>query len=150
VFAQNRQDGFTLVEMLVVFALIGALSGIAVINLKAFSSPAENGAAQLLGFLKQARARAISTTSAYFVVPSGSATVVTRYGTNCSDASPVSDASLTLQMPTGAQLAATGWSICFTARGLSDSNTVLTVNDNQSGARSVEVLLGGSVRLQTS
>ncbi len=140
--------GFTVIEILVVLVLIGVLSGIALMNLKALSSPAENGAAQLLGFLKQARARAISSTSAYIIVPTSTSSVITRAGMNCSDAAPVPDTSLTLALPTGASLASIGWAVCFTARGLSDSNTEVTINDNQSGSRTVEILLGGGVRFQ--
>ena len=142
------QNGFTLVEMLVVFLMIACLSGIAVMNLKALSSPSENGAAQLLGFFKHARAKAISTTSAYFVMPTSTSTVITKFGTNCSDAAPVNDSALRLNLPSGASLGNVGWSVCFTTRGLSDSNTTVTVNDTENGSKTVEVLLGGGVRLQ--
>lgn len=144
----RKEGGFTLLEMMAVLAIFTVLSGIAIINLKEFSKPAENGAAQLLGFMKQARARGLATTSAYFVLPTSSTRVITRYGVNCADAAPVADNSLTMDLPTGATLAATDWSICFTSRGLSDSNTTIVVNDNQAGTKVIEVLLGGGVRIQ--
>lgn len=146
--AVNRQSGFTLLEMMAVVAIFSVLSGIAIINLKEFSKPAENGAAQLLGFMKQSRARALSTTSAYFVLPTSSTHIITKYGLNCTDASPIVDSSLVMNLPTGASLAATNWSICFTSRGLSDSNTTIVVNDNQAGTKTLEVLLGGGIRIQ--
>lgn len=140
------QSGFSLLEMLVALSVVGAISGIAVMNLRSLSSAAENGAAQLLGFFKQARAKAISTTSAYFVVPTSSSEVITRVGTSCSDAAPVADPALELSLPSGASLSDTTWSVCFTSRGLSDSNFSVTVLDTQSGSKTVEVLLGGGVR----
>ncbi len=143
----KTESGFTLLEMMAVVAIFTVMSGIAIINLKEFSRPSENGAAQLLGFLKQARARALSTTSAYFVQPSTTTRIITKYGVNCSDASPVTDSTLVMNLPTGATLGATNWVICFTSRGLSDSNTTVDVNDAQ-GSKTIEVLLGGGVRIQ--
>lgn len=142
------ERGFTVTEMLVVLGLVGVLSAIAVINLNALSSPAENGAAELLGFFKQARARAIATTSAYFITPSSGTEISTSSGVNCSDPSPVPDSTLELVLPTGASLPDTSWTVCFTSRGLSDGNIAVVVNDIHGGARTVEILLGGSIRIQ--
>lgn len=149
--AKHQRDaselGFTIVELLVAFAIISVLSGIAIMNLNALSNSSENAAASLVGLLKQARARAIASTSAYFVVPTSTTSIVTRSGTTCSDASPVDDPTLTLQLPSGASLGATAWSVCFTSRGLSDSNTEVVVNDIHSHSRTVEVFLGGGVQI---
>ena len=143
----KQETGFTVVELLVVFALVSIMSGLAVMNLNALSNSSENAAASLVGLLKQARARAISTTSAYFVVPASTNSIITQSGVNCSDPAPVEDTTLNLVFPAGASLGATTWSVCFTSRGLSDSNTEIVVNDIHSSTRTVEVLLGGSVQL---
>lgn len=139
--------GFTVVELIVVLAIAGTLAGIAVMNLNALSSSSENAAAELASLLKQARARAISSTSAYFVVPLSTTQIVTRFGTNCSDTTLVNDPTLSLNLPSGANLGSTTWTICFTSRGLSDSNTQISVYDIHSQTHQVEVLLGGSVRV---
>jgi prepilin-type N-terminal cleavage/methylation domain-containing protein len=144
---KDAESGFTIVELLVTFAIISVLSGIAVMNLNALSNSSENAAASLVGLLKQARARAIASTSAYFVVPISSTSIVTRSGTTCSDASPVDDPTLTLQLASGATLGSTSWSVCFTSRGLSDSNTEIVVNDIHSHSLTVEVFLGGGVQI---
>jgi hypothetical protein len=41
-----------------------------------------------------------------------------------------------------------GWSVCFNSRGFPDANIVIPVSDSYSGNASVEVLLGGAVRVQ--
>ena len=40
-----------------------------------------------------------------------------------------------------------GWSVCFSRRGVSDANTVLTVTHPEYASRQVEVLLGGLTRV---
>lgn len=148
-FMRNER-GFTIFELIVVMALSGIMAGIAIMNLNALSNPSENAAASLLGLFKQARARAISSTSAYFIVPTSSTQIVTQSGVNCADPAPVTDTTLSLNLPAGASLGATNWVVCFTSRGLSDSNTQVVVNDIHSQSRTIEVFLGGSVQLSQS
>ncbi|MBX7145465.1 MAG: type II secretion system GspH family protein [Oligoflexia bacterium] len=138
---------FTVIELLVALAITGILAGIAIINLHALSSSSANAAAELATLLKQARARAISSTSAYFVVPISTTQVVTRFGTNCSDTTLINDPTLSLSLPSGTNLGSISWTICFTSRGLSDSNTQIPIYDLHSQNHQVEVLLGGSVRI---
>lgn len=140
--------GFTLVEMLVAMGLFMVLSGIAVMNLKELDDPLVNGSAQLAAFFKQVRARAVSSTLAYTAVPVSGDRVETRYGTTCSDASPISDNSLVLELPNGATITDTDWTLCYTARGLPDGNLTVEVYDGGGNYRTVEVFLGGAVRVQ--
>lgn len=149
VFAQHRTSGvsaFTLLELLVSLMLAGILTSIALNNLSALANPAQGAAAELSGFLKEVRARAISQTVAYIVTPSSTRTIVTQFATNCSSATLTSDPSLTLTLPTSSSLTATNWSICFTSRGFATTNVVLALQDH-SVTKTVEVLLGGGVRI---
>lgn len=143
----SSSSGFTILELITVMTIAGILSGMAVMNLNALSNTSENAAAEFAAFLKQTRARAITSTAAYFVQPSNNHKVITKIGNNCSDTSPVVDPLLAINFPTGASLASTTWSLCFSSRGLSDSNLSVTINDIHSRTRTVEVLLGGSIRI---
>ena len=56
--------GFTLLELLVVMAVIGILTGIAAMNVGRLRQPADESARALSSTLKASRARAIASTSA--------------------------------------------------------------------------------------
>lgn len=138
-------SGFTLLELLVVMMLGAIMTSIAINNLDALSNPAQGAAAQLTGFLKEVRAKAISQTVAYKVTASSNRRIVTRFASTCSATTTTNDPSLTLNLPNSAALTATDWEICFTSRGLATVNTTITLQD-QYVTKRVEVLLGGGVR----
>jgi len=148
-FARQRtpaMSGFTLLELLVVLMLTAVLSSIAVSNMSALANPAQGAAAQLAGFLKEVRARAISQTVAYKVSATSNRTIITQFAVNCSSATNTLDPSLQLTLPTSSALTTTNWQICFTSRGLASNNITIALQD-QFVTRQVEVLLGGGVRL---
>jgi len=142
------ERGFTMVEVLVVFALTAIMMGIAVSNLKELNSSSRDAASEIVAFLKEIRAKAISTTRAYTVSASGNDTLVARYASVCSDASPTLDSSARLELPAGTHLTNTAWTICFTSRGLADDAITIPVEDAQSRAETVEIVLGGAARIQ--
>ncbi|NDC38889.1 MAG: prepilin-type N-terminal cleavage/methylation domain-containing protein [Proteobacteria bacterium] len=141
---QFSQQGFSLLEMLVVLMISGVLSSMALSGLKELSNPLQSGTAQLNAFLKQVRATAISQTVAYRVQAQGSGRVITKFGNGCTSASTI-DSALRLDLPAGTSLTTTTFDFCFTSRGLANQNVVLAIRDS-SGTKSVEVLLGGGVR----
>ena len=141
-------SGFSVIELTVALALVGIMTMIAAGNLKAVRSPALEAANQTMGFFKQVRAKALSTTSAYFVSAASPTRLVTSFGINCSDASPVADSALTLDLPSGASMTDITWNVCFTPRGFPDSTAIIPVVDGEGGAESVELYLGGAVRIQ--
>jgi prepilin-type N-terminal cleavage/methylation domain-containing protein len=141
----KNQAGYTLTELLVTMSLLSVMSGFAFVNLLDLSNPARSAASEISGFLKQARARALSTTSAYTVSASSTDTLTTTVGTTCS-AAQSAEPSLTLELD-HADLSNVSWSICFTSRGFPDKNVVIPVTDDYSGSNSVEVLLGGAIRV---
>lgn len=133
--------------MLVTLSIASILTGIALVALKELDDPLKNGSSELVGFLKQARARAISTTSAYWIYPTSNRRVRTKYANKCSDTTQTVDDALILDLPTGATLPSLTWSICYNARGLPVSNVQVQIQDNDGRSKIVEVYLGGAVQV---
>ena len=52
-----------------------------------------------------------------------------------------------LNLPQGVTLTDTSWSVCFSSRGISSDNVVLTLQHDVYGSEQVEVLLGGTTRV---
>jgi prepilin-type N-terminal cleavage/methylation domain-containing protein len=141
-------DGFSAIELLVVIAITATLLATAAVNLRRLDNPLLNGSAQLMAFVKQARAKAVSTTSAYIIEPAGAARVIARYGSSCADGTLEDDSQLILDLPSGVSLADTSWSICFNSRGLSDADINLDLVNLEGRHQILELFLGGAVRLQ--
>lgn len=141
------QRGFTILELLTVMAIGSILAGIAVLNLNAFANPSNNGALELMGFIKRARAKAMATTQAYTVAPTSSNSIVARYAASCSDTTWTDDTELYTTLPSGASLDDTNWEICYSSRGLSADSADITVRDSRA-TRLVQIVLGGGVRIQ--
>lgn len=140
------ESGLGMVELLVVLFLIGILLSTAMSSLGALNNPLRNGAQQTMGFFKQVRSRAISTTKAYVVSAASPIRIQTHSGTSCSTAS-TAETNLFIDLPLGASFSNASWSTCFDPRGLANANIVVTVRDDKSGeTRDVEVFLGGAVR----
>ncbi len=133
-------------ELLVTLAIAGIMIGIGTVNLMELSNPARTAANEIAVYLKRARAKALSTTSAYTLSASSSDTLVATYGNTCSSATQTADTELTLTLDR-ADLTDTSWSICFTSRGFPDANVEIPVTDVYEGSNTVEVLLGGSIRV---
>lgn len=55
---------------------------------------------------------------------------------------------LIVDLPNGASMSDTSWTACFTPRGLSESNVTFDLNDADGQSRTVEIALGGGVRIQ--
>lgn len=144
----GQQHGYSLLELLVTLMILSIAFATAVSNLKTMNRPLHNGAQGTMGFFKQARAKAISTTQAYFVAPTSDTHLKASYGSNCSDSSPTTDQTLFYDLPTGAKLSNTSWSVCFSSRGLANTSQDLTLVDSDSKTKTIQVFLGGAVRVQ--
>lgn len=142
-----RDLGFSLIELVVALAIVSIMLGIAGANLKEMVNPAQNASAEVAAFMKQARARAISTTSAYTVEASSPRQLIAKFGINCSDVNTTNDDTLIVNLPDDVTLTSTTWSICFSSRGLADSNIVVSLEDAYGSAESIEVYLGGAVEI---
>jgi prepilin-type N-terminal cleavage/methylation domain-containing protein len=144
--ALRRCEGFSLLEMMVVMALVGIMSGYASYRLSEMDNPAENSAAQVMTFMKKSRAKALATTYAVRVRPKSNSTELeTHYATSCTASTFTLDSSLTMKLPRTATFQSNTWSLCFTPRGtLTTSNTVVLVDPKRSV--SVQIAMGGGMR----
>lgn len=144
----HSEAGFTLLDVVVSIGLIAVLSTLAVTQLKELDNPVKNASSGIIGYFKQVRARAISTTSAYSVSATSSGRIEAVYGKSC-ETTVTPDPKLILDLPTGAAISDISWSICFNGRGLPDSNIQITVS-GESETRTLEVFLGGGVKEVTA
>lgn len=143
----SAERGSSLFEVLVVLVIIGILLATAVSNLDQLNRPMEAATAELAGFLKQARARGMATTRAYTVRPSSTERIITEFATECGETA-TTDEILTLNLPRGVLLNDTSWSVCFSPRGLATSDPTIELIDEDGRTKTLEVFLGGAVRVQ--
>jgi len=145
-----RNRAFTLIEALVVLGITGILLAIGAINLRGLNNPLQNGASQLEGFFKQARSKAMATTSAYRIRAESAVRLVAEHAANCNAAAWTEDPRLTLEFTEGVRVSGTNspvaWPVCFTSRGLANKNLIVTLSDANNRTRQVEIMLGGGVR----
>jgi prepilin-type N-terminal cleavage/methylation domain-containing protein len=142
-----KQDGTSLVEVLVVLALLGLIVAGAVVRFEAAATPVRAGALEVAGFFRQARARALATTSAYRVFADSDRLLAAEWAASCTAPSWTSDPALALELTEGVRLGATAWTVCFSSRGTSADNVTVSVTHPEYGSRQIEVMLGGSTRI---
>jgi len=137
----------TMVELLVVMTIMGLSVGISALYLTPAAAPLETGSLLLEGYLREARLKAMATTSAYRVQPVDERTLEARVASNCSsvdwEVGPVPE----LRLPRDVNLSDTDWSICFSSRGIASVNVVVTLAHDELGETQVEVMLGGATRV---
>ena len=143
----RQAAGMSLVELLVVLAVAGIALGASALYLRPMEAPLQTGATDLEGFLRQARGRALATTSAYRIVPSNSRVIEAEFAANCGASTWTSDSGVVLELPRQVTMTDTSWSVCFNSRGLADSNLVVSLTHPSAGSRQVEVLRGGAARV---
>lgn len=153
-----RNLGATLVELLVVMGILAIVAAVGFLNLRSLSDPLQDALVQTEGYLKQVRAKAMATTSAYRVElgPSG---LRAFYATSCRAANFTEDEALRLTLPEGVvlearwrqsdQAFAPGDWICFSSRGLllgsREEEPVLKLRDGKGRTKALRILLGGGV-----
>ena len=141
----RKDRGYTLIELMVTMVIATVIMGTAAFNFKELGSPVNDGAIQLAGLLRKARAKALASTLAYTISARSSTEVMAEFSTNCA-AARTEDVALALALPSGASLSDTSWSICFSSRGLSNDSADIEIREGAS-ARTVQVTLGGGVRI---
>ncbi len=147
------RSGFTLIEGLVIIAVLGILAGIAFLDVRPLENTARNGANELAATLRQARSRAMATTSAYRLVLVDAERVVAQWRRSCGGSEPWSDdPRFDLALPRGATVVGgvdVGQPItCFDSRGIGDASPLLVIRDARGREATVDVLAGGAVRVE--
>ena len=132
-------------ELVVALSLMGILMMIATFDYRTLENDVQHSAQLMQGFLKKARAKALASTRSYTVAPLSSTRIVATYGNRCDDVQE-NDETLQLDLPSGAYLPNTEWSVCFTARGLSLDSADVAVTDGAI-TKTVQIVLGGGVRI---
>lgn len=111
------------------------------------SQPASEAVAS---FLKHVRLKAITSSSAYFVVPVSENKLVAKFSSKCSDRNPALDPQIEFKLPSGANLSSTAWIACFSSQGQAEVATKILISDHGDSVNSdqtVQVLVGGSVKV---
>jgi len=142
------EAGFSLIEMLVVLAILGILLSIMGLNLRPFADPLQDSAARIEGFLKQTRAKAMATTSAYRI-HYGSGFLYAERAHRCTDTQWTPDPKLRMQLPDRVSV---NWGgsqpVCITSRGYATASRTVVLTDDRGRQKRVTLLIGGAVRVQ--
>ena len=141
----RSETGTSLVEILVVMVLLGIGLTTASFKLYAAASPVETAATLIEGFVRQARARAVATTSAVRIFPDGPGLAM-ETSDRCTSTTWTPETS-SVELPAGTSIAESVWSLCFTSRGVTTDALTLTVVHDEMTPRHVEVFYGGSTRI---
>jgi type II secretion system protein H len=152
-YKARSQQGFSLIELLIVMMIIGIIAGLAVVGLRGLRNDLGNSASQLEAQVKLARARAMTTTRAYRLVQVSDKRIEAEWSFRCSDDNGwTNDARIWFELPTRVEISETqkvqdNIIICFTSRGIATTNPVLTLQDNKGDTAELEIFLGGAVEV---
>lgn len=145
----GRAKGFTLLELLIVIAIAGIVMSIGFLNLRPLSGDLRNNASRVAGNFKQARAKAMSTTSAYRVVKTSATTIRADWAENCQANNWTTDEKFNVTLDNNIRIESGNRTlVCFTSKGIATSNPVLTMRDERGKRMRVEVFLGGAVEIR--
>ena len=137
-----------MIELLVSLFIFSLLASTFVSSVGRIRNPLQEATSSSLGFLKQARARALETTSAYQVYPVSTTQLGARYAAQCASEDWIVDPSLQLELSDTVSLAETGWEVCFTSRGLASGANTFTLQNSEGDQEFIDIFLGGAVRQQ--
>ena len=150
----DNEHGFTMLETLFSVAILAILLLFIPPAIKELNSASQNGAFQLLAYIKTMRAQAISTTSAYTMSRAGDNSIIVTFGDTCNSVDQVSETQWTFTLPRGATFIdppadpdAPGWPYCINQLGLGDQNFLVEIRDDRA-TRAIELQLGGAIEVR--
>jgi hypothetical protein len=144
---QVNARGTTLIELIVVVALLGLSITAVAFYLAPLETPLKSGTVLLEGYFRQVRRQAMATTSAYRAIPQGTNRLIAQRASSCLDTSWTDDPLVRLTLPDGVGMTDSSWTVCFSSRGISESNVIVTLSHPDFGQKQVEVLIGGTTRV---
>lgn len=142
----KKENGFTLLEMMVVLGIMTILTGIAVLNLKKFDQASSNAANQIASLIKSSRSYGMTSTVTVQIKPISSTAISVTSAATCAATIRTTIPELSYNLPDGATLSSTTWSLCYTSRGLSRESINIQLTD-RSRTKTVQVTLGGGIRV---
>lgn len=157
----RQRRGMTLIEILIVLAILGIAAAIMALNLRPLGGDVDGAARNLSGLVRQGRSKAMATTSSYnLVLPETSAgeqRFVFERGSTCQFAATVAwseDHKLSFTLPPNVRLTAINgvseadWPLCFNSRGVSRTAPALTLTDDRGSTRTLQIFAGGMVEIE--
>lgn len=149
----RRTAGFTILELLILLAVLGILFGIAAWDVRPLNNDARNAAHQLASAVHITRTRAMATTSAHRLVVAGPSELRVEAAVRCDD--PEADWStenaFATTFPRGAALQGVAPAevlTCFDPRGIGNASPTLTIQDGRGRTATVDLYAGGGVELR--
>lgn len=141
------QKGISIIELMVVMLIISISLASALSNLDEVNRPLTNATFEITHFLRLARSQSVSQTKYISVKPISSFTLYAYSGDSCETATEqISD--LVLHLPHDSSLITPEWNVCFSPRGLVAQNISFNVSDEHGYTKTIEIALGGGVRVQ--
>ncbi len=147
--------GLTIVELVIILAILGILISISAANLRPLGNDLENAVQETAAFFKYARIKAISTTSAYQVVFESNTKLKAEYALFCDTPNDmIEDIRLQLELRENITIKSEDFQpgdvlVCFNNRGTTNqTNPTVILQDQYGNEKAVEVFVGGAVVIQ--
>jgi prepilin-type N-terminal cleavage/methylation domain-containing protein len=145
-FNPRRSRGITMVELLIVLAILGVGLGMAGLYLKPVEAPLRTGAELVDALMRHTRARSMANTMAHRIRPTTNRRLEVEYASSCAAMTWTPVNRMSIDLPRDVTMSSTMWSVCFTSRGLASDNFTIELSHPGSGSQELEVMLGGAVR----